>query len=176
MSKELTEYELKLYAFIAECIRKNGYPPSITEMMEGTGSTSRGWVAEKLRRLESAGYIRRFGETPRQAIELTGSGMPYNGEAELLCIYGTDGHVIDRVPAPASGKSLLMLKVTRGVLRGRIIYKGAEIDEGDLLLIECPAVPPGILAVRSGSGFMQVTESVTGTDEIIGRVTGLFRQ
>ena len=177
MKRQLNDAEMELYRFISETIRRKGYPPSITEMMEATNYTSRGGMAMRLQRLESAGYIRRFGETPRQMIELTGKDSSYTGEVNSLVVYDTDGRITERVPAPVSGTDRFLLKTDTESFREKTFYKKTELVAGDLLLVDRNTDPSGsAVIVLSGTGKLQVVNEPGKFDKICGVVVGFYRE
>jgi len=57
--KPLTTQQRKVYEFLKNEIRRNGYPPAIREICEGVGLNSTSTVHTHLKTLEGKGYIRR---------------------------------------------------------------------------------------------------------------------
>ena len=55
----LPEKQRKIVEFIGDFIRKNAYPPSVREILEGSGISSTSVVAYNLRLLEDKEYIAR---------------------------------------------------------------------------------------------------------------------
>jgi DNA-binding IclR family transcriptional regulator len=64
----LTPARERMLERIEQLIERNGYPPSITELVESTGN-GRATVHRVLGLLEREGYIERLG--PRRLIRLT---------------------------------------------------------------------------------------------------------
>lgn len=55
----MKEHNKKLLDFIKQYINDNGYAPSYTEMMDGTGEKSKNGIFRKLNDLEEGGFIFR---------------------------------------------------------------------------------------------------------------------
>lgn len=54
----MTDSDFRVYAFIVDYFETNGYPPTIGEICVGLNTRSRGYVRERLERLDDAGYIK----------------------------------------------------------------------------------------------------------------------
>lgn len=67
---ELSKMQQKIYAYIADCIRQQGYPPSVREIGEAVGLKSPSTVHFHLKHLEQAGVIEK-GAGKGRAITLT---------------------------------------------------------------------------------------------------------
>ena len=67
---ELSKMQQKIYAYIADCIRQQGYPPSVREIGEAVGLKSPSTVHFHLKHLEEAGVIEK-GAGKGRAISLT---------------------------------------------------------------------------------------------------------
>ena len=63
--KELTPKQLKIYTIIDDFINKNGYSPTVREIMEIAGLTSPATIQEHLQKLKNKGYITYVKERPR---------------------------------------------------------------------------------------------------------------
>ena len=61
----------KIYDFLVEFFKDNGYAPSVREIGEAVGLNSTATVAHHLEKLEDDGKIEMKGKVPR-AIRLTG--------------------------------------------------------------------------------------------------------
>ena len=70
MRGKLTARQSEIYEFVAESIRKMGYPPTIREVMEAFHIASTNGVRTTLAAIEKKGYIRRRPMLSR-GIELT---------------------------------------------------------------------------------------------------------
>ena len=66
--KNLTEKQRKIFEFINDYIIKNGYPPSIKEIMKHFSFSSPTAVVSHLNALEKKGYIKREEKTSRGII------------------------------------------------------------------------------------------------------------
>ena len=67
---ELSKMQQKIYAYIADCIRQQGYPPSVREIGEAVGLKSPSTVHFHLKHLEEVGVIEK-GAGKGRAISLT---------------------------------------------------------------------------------------------------------
>jgi len=61
----LTERQRHIYNFIVSYSRRNGFPPSITEIGDNVGLSSTASVSYQLQNLELKGYIERIGSGAR---------------------------------------------------------------------------------------------------------------
>ena len=59
MSAELTEKQRAIYDFVADCVYRQGMPPSLAEIATAFELASLSGVVDHLRALERKGYIRR---------------------------------------------------------------------------------------------------------------------
>ena len=75
--RELSKMQQKIYEYIAACIREQGYPPSVREIVEAVGLKSPSTVHFHLKRLEEAGVIEK-GAGKGRAITLRESPKPEN--------------------------------------------------------------------------------------------------
>ena len=67
----MTEKDYEVYNYIVDYVQKNGYPPSIREIANGTGKVSPSIIKERLWKLENNGLIQTKPMSPR-AIKLVG--------------------------------------------------------------------------------------------------------
>jgi len=65
MNKEIIERQRKILEFIAQKIKKSGYPPSVREIGAAVNLSSPATVHSHLKKLEEMGYIRRDSSKPR---------------------------------------------------------------------------------------------------------------
>jgi len=72
---ELSSMQQKIYAYIADCIQRQGYPPSVREIGEAVGLKSPSTVHFHLKHLEEAGVISK-GSGKGRAITLTAPAAP----------------------------------------------------------------------------------------------------
>ena len=68
--RELSKMQKKIYDYIADCIQRQGYPPSVREIGEAVGLKSPSTVHFHLKHLMEAGYIEK-GAGKGRAITLT---------------------------------------------------------------------------------------------------------
>jgi repressor LexA len=61
----LTWRQRKILRFIADCVARSGYPPSMEEIGEAVGLVSTSSVSYQISVLERKGYLRRDGRRPR---------------------------------------------------------------------------------------------------------------
>lgn len=69
--KKLSKMQQRVYDYIAECVRKNGYPPSVREIGEALDLRSPSTVHFHIKHLEELGYIEK-GAGKGRAITLKG--------------------------------------------------------------------------------------------------------
>ena len=69
---KLSKMQQKIYEYIADCIREQGYPPSVREIGDAVGLKSPSTVHFHLKHLEEAGVIEK-GAGKGRAITLTAS-------------------------------------------------------------------------------------------------------
>ena len=72
---ELSSMQQKIFAYIADCIQRQGYPPSVREIGEAVGLKSPSTVHFHLKHLEEAGVISK-GSGKGRAITLTAPAVP----------------------------------------------------------------------------------------------------
>lgn len=65
MDEALSERQQNILKFVGEYITENGYPPSIREIGDATGTSSTSVVSYNLERLEEKGYLSRDREVSR---------------------------------------------------------------------------------------------------------------
>lgn len=73
--EKLTAMQQKIYDFIADAIRNQGYPPSVREIGEAVGLKSPSTVHFHVKHLEELGYICKSGRKGR-ALTLTERAVP----------------------------------------------------------------------------------------------------
>ena len=74
---ELSSMQKKIYEYIAACIREQGYPPSVREIVDAVGLKSPSTVHFHLKHLEEAGVIEK-GAGKGRAITLREPAVPEN--------------------------------------------------------------------------------------------------
>ena len=73
--QKLTAMQQKIYDYIANAVRNQGYPPSVREIGEAVGLTSPSTVHFHIKHLEELGYISKSGRKGR-ALTLTERAVP----------------------------------------------------------------------------------------------------
>ena len=112
---ELSKMQQKIYAYIAECIRQQGYPPSVREIGEAVGLKSPSTVHFHLKHLEEAGVIEK-GAGKGRAITLTSPPVEC---IEDYLTFDTGGRTGEYFALRVRGESML----------------GAGILPGDLVVV-----------------------------------------
>lgn len=135
----LGEKDYKIYEFIREQIKKQGYPPTVREICAHVGLSSPATVHSRLKKLEMHGLIIRE-NTKNRSITLADNGKKESGFTNIP-VYGriTAGQPITAVeeigesfPIPdyfLAGRELFMLKV-----RGESMINAAILD-GDMIIV-----------------------------------------
>ena len=82
--QELSKMQQRIYQYIADCIREQGYPPSVREIGEAVGLRSPSTVHFHLKRLEEAGIIEK-GAGKGRAISLR---EPHQQEENQVPVVG----------------------------------------------------------------------------------------
>src|SRR5260370_31264615 len=67
---DLSSRQRKILEAIEDCVRRNGYSPSLREIGEAAGLASPSSVSHQLGRLEKEGYLTRDERRPRTAVAL----------------------------------------------------------------------------------------------------------
>lgn len=139
---ELTPKEKVVYEYINECLKKNGYAPSVRDICAATGIKSTSSVHEYLRKLETKGYIRKSsGKSRALSIESNNDSetgimkrVPILGKVTagvpILAVQNYDGYV-DFPATMARGKAnLFALRVM-----GESMIEAGILD-GDIVVVE----------------------------------------
>jgi len=66
---DISDKQIKILQFIINCLKSNGYPPTVREIAKAVNLSSSATVYGHLKKLEKFGYIRRNPSKPR-AIEI----------------------------------------------------------------------------------------------------------
>ena len=78
----LTDREKQIYNYILDCMKTDGYAPSVRDICNGLQIRSTSTVHQYLRRLDSKGYIRRdIGKSRAVALQNEDEGT--SGESTL---------------------------------------------------------------------------------------------
>jgi repressor LexA len=83
MSSDLTDRQAKILDFLADTLRRRGYPPSVREIGSAVGLSSSSTVHAHLDKLEQKGYIRRD-PTRSRAIEIVDKALDARPSKEML--------------------------------------------------------------------------------------------
>lgn len=83
MSSDLTDRQAKILDFLADTLRRRGYPPSVREIGSAVGLSSSSTVHAHLDKLEQRGYIRRD-PTRSRAIEIVDKALDARPSKEML--------------------------------------------------------------------------------------------
>lgn len=83
MSSDLTDRQAKILDFLADTLRRRGYPPSVREIGSAVGLSSSSTVHAHLDKLEKKGYIRRD-PTRSRAIEIVDKALDVRPSKEML--------------------------------------------------------------------------------------------
>jgi repressor LexA len=198
LSTELTRKQRAIYEFIADCVQRQGIPPSLTEIAEQFELASASGVADHLRALERKGYIRRrrgvsrgieISDASRRAaapprtvqVPVIGSLPAHerlhsnrNGRRHLMF----DGRVAQQ-GAVAVRVNLKGLE-SRGILRGDylIVIRGAAPRVGELGLAHLRRTTTALIEMLPGKrGVRRVVDDVELDDgfELFGRVVAVLR-
>lgn len=129
---ELSAMQQKIYAYIAACIREQGYPPSVREIGQAVGLKSPSTVHFHLKRLEETGVIEK-GAGKGRAITLTvqpqedripilghvAAGSPILAQEciEDYLTFDTHGHREEYFALRVRGESML----NAGILPGDLV-------------------------------------------------------
>lgn len=119
-SAELGEQQRRILEYLRDFTQKQGYPPTIREIVRGLGISSTSVVAYHLKRLEQAKFIER---SPRfsRSIRLTDTGARWLGGGGIVSIPLVG--VIQAgqpIPVPSSDFPLMgvedTIELTRGII------------------------------------------------------------
>lgn len=193
---ELSKMQQKIYAYIAACIREQGYPPSVREIGEAVGLKSPSTVHFHLKHLAEAGVIEK-GTGKGRAITLTEPALqedkvPIVGNVAAGSPILAEEHIEDYLTFDTGGRSgeYFALRV-----RGESMI-GAGILPGDLVVVRRqPTANNGEIVValledeatvkrfsRQGGRIWLLPENdayapIDGTyARILGRVSAVVRQ
>ena len=176
--KPLTQRQHDVLAFIDQCVRDRGYPPSVREIGEAVGLNSPSSVHSHLHTLQRLGYLRRDPTKPR-AIEVTADlatgtmaerrptrHVPLVGDVAAGTGVLAQEQVEELVPLPAdfTGEGeLFMLRVRgdsmidAGILDGDYVVARAQdtVANGDVVVAGIPGEEATVKAYRrSGSAIV----------------------
>ncbi|MCL5021862.1 MAG: transcriptional repressor LexA [Nitrospirae bacterium] len=197
--KELTEKQRTVYKFLAEFMRRRGYPPTIREIGEHFGFL---WSAARghLQALERKGYV-RLDRAKSRGIELRGwnmsgglavpvAGKVRAGKPMLAAEQSEESLFIDR--ALFQAEDAFALKITgdsmidAGIWEGDyVIVKPQEtigsgeigvVFLGDEATVKRIYVKKGEITLKPENREMEPATYRAGEVRIIGRVIGVVRK
>ncbi|HOK56721.1 MAG TPA: transcriptional repressor LexA [bacterium] len=193
--KNLTEKQRKIFEFINDYIIKNGYPPSIKEIMKHFSFSSPTAVVSHLNALEKKGYIKREEKTSRgiilkkhflniPVIGRIPAGIPNIEEENLEGFISVNGQFLGKgefFSLIVKGDSMK----DAGIFDGDyvIIRKNAEVENGDIAVV----FYNGEYTVKyfyKRKNFIELKPAnpsyksiiIKENPLIIGKVVGLFRK
>jgi repressor LexA len=131
--QDLTLRQLKIVQVIDDCIRREGYPPTLREIGDAVGLTSTSSVSHQLSSLEKKGYLSRGAGRPRTAVvrPLTDPAVVRAGHTRG----DIEGQRVAEVPLVgriAAGDPLLANELIEDV----IPLPRQLVGEGDLIMLK----------------------------------------
>jgi len=98
---QLTKMQQRIYDYIAQTIRTQGYPPSVREIGDAVGLKSPSTVHFHLKHMEELGVIGK-GAGKGRALTLTeplpeGEYRVYDPEGDFLCLSRLEGGVLTSI-------------------------------------------------------------------------------
>jgi repressor LexA len=176
--KPLTQRQHDVLAFIDQCVRERGYPPSVREIGEAVGLNSPSSVHSHLHTLQRLGYLRRDPTKPR-AIEVTADSatgamaerrptrhVPLVGDVAAGTGVLAQEQVEELVPLPADftgDGELFMLRVRgdsmvdAGILDGDFVVARVQdvVPNGDIVVAGIPGEEATVKTYRkAGSAIV----------------------
>ena len=202
---QLTPRQRRIVEFIRETLRERGYPPTVREIGEAVGLASPSTVHAHLANLERSGLLKRDPTKPR-ALELVGrerreapSGaldkLPLVGQiaagGPLLAEHNVEDHLA--VPETLRGDFLVRVKgesmVNAGILDGDIVVVQRTQDARNGEIVVALAGDDESADEATVKRFFRESDRIRLQPEndalepiypehvqILGRVTGVFRQ
>jgi repressor LexA len=173
--KPLTQRQHDVLAFIDQCVRERGYPPSVREIGEAVGLNSPSSVHSHLHTLQRLGYLRRDPTKPR-AIEVTADSatgamaerrptrhVPLVGDVAAGTGVLAQEQVEELVPLPADftgDGELFMLRVRgdsmvdAGILDGDYVVARVQdvVGNGDIVVAGIPGEEATVKTYRKAGG------------------------
>ena len=192
---ELSKMQQKIYAYIADCIRQQGYPPSVREIGEAVGLKSPSTVHFHLKHLEQAGVIEK-GAGKGRAITLTtppasedrvpivgnvAAGSPILAEEciEDYLTFDTGGRTGEYFALRVRGESMLNAGILPGDLV--VVHQQQEARNGEIIvaLIEDEATVKRLKRKDGHVWLMPENEAYSPIDgthaSILGKVSAVIR-
>lgn len=199
MDNKLTTKEQKIYDFIKTYIRKNSYPPSIRDIVSGTGYKSTSTVSMYLDKIEQKGYIVRKNSKTR-AIEINDKSF-YKNDFDVVPLVGqvsagtpilATENIEEYYPLPSNipfSDDIFMLKIKgdsmleKGILNGDLVIVKKQIvsNNGEIViaLIEDEATCKTFYKedghIRLQPENRDYEPIIVDDVDILGKVIGLYR-
>ena len=192
---ELTHMQQKIYNYIAACVQKQGYPPSVREIGDAVGLRSPSTVHFHLKHLEEAGVIIK-GAGKGRALALTEPPVPKNHVPVLGSVAAgnpilAEECIEDYLPFDAGGRDeeYFALRVrgesmlNAGILPGHlvVVHRQSTARHGEIVvaLLEDEATVKR-LSLRNGQVWLMPENDeyspIDGTyARILGKVAAVTR-
>jgi repressor LexA len=199
----LTPRQEQVLEFIRECVRTNGYPPTVREICTGLHLSSPSTVHAHLANLERRGLIKRDPSKPR-ALDVVGElrpprPLPLVGRVAAGAPILAEDNVEELVDVPAflrrdDGDFVLRVRgdsmIGAGIFDADLIvvHPGKEPRNGEIVVARVSGVGDDEATAkriyRDGSVVRLVAENenyepiIVNADqvEVVGRVVGVLRQ
>lgn len=193
--QELTKMQRRIYDYIADCVRDQGYPPSVREIGDAVGLKSPSTVHFHLKHLEEAGIIEKGAgkgraitlteeERPEDKIPIVGNvaaGSPILAEecVEDYLTFDTGGRANEFFALRVRGESMLGAGILPGDLV--VVRKQATAENGEIVVaLLGDEATVKRLRRRSGAIWLlpenEAYSPIDGTGaEILGKVTAVVR-
>ena len=192
---KLTHMQQKIYDYIAACIQKQGYPPSVREIGDAVGLRSPSTVHFHLKHLEEAGVISKGAgkgraialaepSRPRDQVPVVGrvaAGSPILAEEciEDYIPFDTGGRDGEYFALRVRGESMLNAGILPGDLV--VVHRQSTARHGEIVvaLLEDEATVKR-LSLRNGQVWLMPENDdyspIDGTcARIMGKVTAVMR-
>lgn len=152
--QNLTSRQRKIVQVIEDCVRRDGYPPTLREIGDAAGLASTSSVSHQLSSLEKKGYVSRGARRPRTAVVRP----PADQDAELQTV-------------PTRG-GVEGLRVAEVPLVGRIAAGGPVLAEElieDIVPLPRQLVGEGKLIMLSVVGDSMMNAAIADGDWVVVR-------
>lgn len=158
--KALTDKQRAVLAYLADSVRRRGFPPTIREIREAFRLRSNRSVVDHLRALERKGMIRRIPGSSRaiEIVEADGRGRGASGAAAALPVAGRIAAGSPEAPAAVEGEEYLIdERLFPGGADFLLEVKGESmigehIVPGDLVVVKRGACETGAVVVALVDG------------------------
>jgi len=159
----LTWRQRKILRFIADCVAKSGYPPSMEEIGEAVGLVSVSSVSYQISVLERKGYLHRDGRRPRTVeVRLPGHQAAPVGENRDEPTTDRSGGVLDIPSQPT-----VYVPVLRGVAAGGPVLAREHIE--DVFPLPRRLVGDGTLFLLKVAGDSMIDAAILDGDWVVVR-------